>query len=226
MSVSQSQILSVLRRLDQAFPLPPGWPDGDWPVSGAFEPERFEVVLGAILTQNTDWRNVEKALERLAKRGLAAVEPIAACTAEDLEDAVRPAGYFRQKSRYIKEVAAFIRRYPGEFFRDVTREELLSIRGIGPETADSILLYACQRPHFVVDTYTRRVFSRYGWLSESVRYEEMKEFFESRLPVDLALYKRSHALIVEQAKQVCRKKPLCEDCVLRGECATALCSGE
>ena len=108
--------------------------------------------------------------------------------------------------------------YPGDFYRQIRREELLSIKGIGPETADSILLYACDQPHFVVDAYTRRIFSRYGLLSEKASYQEVQRFFESQLPVDVSLFKRFHALIVEHGKQTCKKIPACPDCVLQREC--------
>lgn len=117
-----------------------------------------------------------------------------------------------QKSQRIKEIARFILEYE-DFYSSVTREELLELKGIGKETADAILLYACGRSEFVVDAYTYRVFSRYGVL-DGGSYDEIKKFFESQLPKDVELYKKAHALIVEHAKTVCRKEPLCERCVL------------
>lgn len=152
---------------------------------------------------------------------LVQADRIEECSQVFLEETIRSAGFYRQKAKRLKGIARFILDYPGDFYSEVRREELLSISGIGPETADSILLYACERPHFVVDAYTRRLFTRYGFLSPKASYQEVQQSFEFPLPDDVPLYKRFHALIVEHAKRICRKTPLCKDCVLRNECQAA-----
>lgn len=218
MRASHLGLLDIYQSLRRVYPLLEGWPNGDWPISRHFRPPRFEVILGSILTQNTNWKNVEKALKQLVQEGLVAARKVESCSVIQLEDAIRSSGFFRQKARRLKDVCRFILDFRGAFYREVGRDELLSIRGIGPETADSILLYACDQPHFVVDAYTRRVFVRYGLLRENSAYDEVKDFFQSRLPRDVNLYKRFHALIVEHAKQTCMKSPSCGRCVMADEC--------
>ena len=216
-----SSLIKIFQTLEKAYPSPKGWPHGEWPLSEKFKPLRLEVVVGAILTQNVNWNNVEKALSRMIEEQLVEADCIERCPQAFLEDTIRSAGFYRQKAKRLKGIAQFILAYPGEFYSEVRREELLSIPGIGPETADSILLYACDRPHFVVDAYTLRLFTRYGFLSRKGSYQEVQQFFESHLPADVPLYKRFHALIVEHAKQICRKTPVCKDCVFRTECQSA-----
>ena len=190
-------------------------------MSGHFQPRQFEVVLGAILTQNSSWTNVEKALRQLVQQNLVDANQILSCPLSQLEQAVRPSGFFRQKAHRLKTVAGFILDFPRDFYRQVRRDELLSISGVGAETADSILLYACDQPHFVVDAYTRRVFTRYGLLGEDAGHDDVKTFFQASLPNDVTLYKRFHALIVEHAKQTCKKRPHCRRCVLATSCRSA-----
>jgi len=214
-------LIKICQTLEKAYPSPKGWPNGEWPLSGKFRPRRLEVVVGAVLAQNVNWKNVEKALSRMIEEQLVEANRIDRCRQALLEDTIRSAGFYRQKAKRLKGIAQFILAYPGDFYSQIQREELLSIPGIGPETADSILLYACDRPHFVVDAYTRRIFTRYGMLSQRASYKEVQQFFESHLPVDVPLYKRFHALIVEHGKQICRKTPVCKDCVFRKECQAA-----
>ncbi len=187
-------------------------------MSGHFQPRQFEVVLGAILTQNSSWTNAEKALRQLVQENLLDAYQIASCPLSQLERTVRSSGFFRQKAHRLKMVSCFILNFPRDFYCQVKRDELLSISGIGAETADSILLYACDQPHFVVDAYTRRVFTRYGLLDEEADYDDVKTFFQSSLPKDVRLYKHFHALIVELAKQTCKKRPHCDRCVLATPC--------
>lgn len=214
-------IIEIYQTLEKAYPSLKDWPGGEWPISGKFNPPRLEVVLGAILTQNVSWRNVKKALSRMIDEQLVEANRIEHASEAFLAETIRSAGFYKQKANRLKEMTRFILDYPGDFYSKVAREELLAIPGIGPETADSILLYACDRPQFVVDAYTRRLFTRYGFLSEKASYGQVQRFFESRLPADVPLCKRFHALIVEHAKQVCRKAPLCQDCVFREECQSA-----
>lgn len=191
-----------------------------WPVDHDFRPREFEIVTGAILTQNTNWKNVEKALNRLEHSGLVSPEAVAEAGIEALEKAVMPSGFYRQKAGRLRSFSAFIISF-GSFagFKEkATRSELLSQKGVGPETADSILLYALGKRSFVIDAYTRRVFTRLGF-RDFGSYEEWRRFFETEATEDIALYRKFHALIVEHAKDFCRAKPLCGKCPLGEICA-------
>ena len=172
--------------------------------------ESLEISLGAILTQNTTWKNVEKTIEKLHEKGLVDAGKLKKIPEKELAELIRSSGYFNQKARKIKEFLG----YKGE----MTREGLLSIWGIGPETADSILLYAHGKPYFVVDAYTKRIFSRIGLCRKEAGYEEIQEIFHSCLENEPALFNEYHALIVEHAKRHCRKKPDCDGCPLGRIC--------
>jgi len=196
-------------------------PQGWWPADTP-----FEIMVGAILTQNTRWNNVEKAIERLKRANLLNAERIATCNAEQLAEHIRPAGFFRQKSRYLQTLGRFcfeaggiprLRRMPAS----ILRRRLLALTGIGPETADSILLYALDKPVFVVDAYTRRIFHRLGLLPEHIGYEETQRYFHDRLPHSLPLFREYHALIVAHAKHHCRARPVCATCPLQPPCPHA-----
>ena len=215
-------LIKIYQALEHRYPRMSGWPGGRWPVGGQFKPERLEVVAGAILTQNTRWSNVERALQGLVEEGLVEATTIDSCSLSRLEGAIRPSGFYRQKAVRLKRAARLILDFPGEFYQQVGREELLSTEGIGPETADSILLYACEQPYFVVDAYTQRIFARYGLLGEGASYQATQDFFQTHLPLDVGLYQRFHALIVEHAKQACRKTPLCDGCALQDQCRYGL----
>jgi endonuclease-3 related protein len=195
-----------------------------WPVSGAFLPEQLEIVIGSVLTQNTNWKNVEKAIDDMVKYGLIDAKTITECGKKKLQNAIKPAGFFIQKSETIRSLCKFIYGFEGDFYKSVSREQLLAIKGIGNETADSILLYACGKKEFVVDAYTYRIFSRYGLLKER-KYHEIKRFFETEAKRDAKLYKEFHALIVEHAKQTCRKVPNCTKCPLEGKCMQLILPG-
>ena len=213
-------LLEIYHKLERTYPLGSGWPEGDWPLSHRFRPARLEVVVGAILTQNVSWSNVEKAISRLIEANLTGTQDLLECPRSQLEEVIRPAGFFRQKAERMQRMARFIRQ-SDDFYGRVGREELLALPGVGPETADSILLYACNRLHFVVDAYTGRLLSRYGLVDAAAGYPEIQGLFHLSLPPELSLYKRFHALIVEHAKQTCKKRPVCEACVLRQECQEA-----
>jgi endonuclease-3 related protein len=179
------------------------------------------MMLGAILTQNTAWTNVEKAVANLRKAGAVNLDALQEASAEQIAEWIRPAGYFNQKTGYIKTMVAMItNRFDGSlnclFALDTPalRKELLSWRGVGPETADSILLYAAGRPVFVVDAYTKRVCSRHGWCSPKASYDEVARLFTDVLPEDAALYNEYHALIVRLCKEHCGTTPRCEGCPL------------
>ncbi len=185
-------------------------PQGWWPMKRGFSPPEWEVEVGAILTQNAAWTNVEKALGNLIRDGITSREALLKVHEKKLAELIMPSGYYNQKARKLRILAGFSGK--------PTRESLLSLWGIGPETADSILLYAYGIPTFVVDAYTRRIFTRIGTLSGKETYSEIKEVFESRIPRDIELYKEFHALIVRLAKENCRKKPECGGCPLEGGC--------
>lgn len=190
-----------------------------WPMKNGFSPPEWEVCLGAILTQNTNWRNVELALENLKAGKMTGPDDIIESGTPDLERLIKPSGFFRQKAARLKKFAVFVKGLGGfsGFSENVSRPQLLGVNGLGPETVDSILLYALGRPVFVIDAYTRRVFSRLGFAGLK-GYEGWRGFFEERLPRDVDLYKEFHALIVELAKSHCRKEPSCGRCPLNAEC--------
>jgi endonuclease-3 related protein len=185
----------------------------------------FEVCLGAILTQNTAWTNVEKAISALKQAGIMSADNLRDCDPEYLAQLIRPSGYFNLKSRRLKDFIDWLfLTHSGSLEQMFTinwhelRAELLRVRGIGPETADSILLYAGNKPTFVVDAYTRRLFHRLGLLPESAGYDETRSLFMNNLPEDVAMFNEYHALIVEQCKQYCRTRPDCAPCPLRDLC--------
>lgn len=162
------------------------------------EAERFEIAVGAILTQNTAWPNVEKALKSLAESAALAPEPLLALPMAELATLIRASGFHNAKALKLKALSAFWLRLQG---LTPTREALLAVHGVGPETADSIRLYAFAQPEMVVDAYTRRVFARLGWVPEDIRYEPLKAFCVTGLPRDTELYQEFHALVVEHAKR-------------------------
>jgi endonuclease III related protein len=181
----------------------------------------FEVCVGAILTQNTNWGNVEKAIANLKRGGLLSPASLRELPVDMLSKVIRPAGFFNVKSARVKEFIAWLfDNYGGSVERmsgaqlPELREELLTVRGIGPETADSILLYACAKPSFVVDAYTKRLLSALGIISGREGYEEIRSLFMENLPPNVELYNEFHALIVQHAKEHCRKKPRCAGCAL------------
>lgn len=183
---------------------------------------RFEIILGAILTQNTNWKNVEKALQNLKDAKCLSYKKISAMPIDQLAELIRPSGYYNQKAIKIKAFISFVNRfYKGSLKKlfsvetTLLRDQLLSIKGIGPETADSILLYAGDHLSFVVDLYTYRILTRHGWMPPEVVYHEMKEFFEESISKDIDLYKDYHAQLVAVGNNFCRKTPKCEDCPLR-----------
>ncbi len=189
-----------------------------WPAKS-----RFEVIVGAILTQNTNWTNVEKAISRLKEAGCLTPSAIHQTEAGTLAEHIRPAGYFNIKANRLKHFTNHLFKNHGGSLtkmlaaKDGLRDELLSINGIGPETADSIMLYAGGHPEFVVDAYTKRIFSRHGFIGEDASYDETKAVFTTALPGDAALFNEYHALIVRVAKDHCTKKdPECAGCPLAG----------
>jgi endonuclease-3 related protein len=181
----------------------------------------FEVMVGAILTQNTAWQNVERALDNLKAAGLLDPQWLYETDSRILEELIRPAGYFRIKTFRLKNFLSFLCSHYGwdlekMFSEDLwlLRDQLLSINGIGKETADSILLYAANQPIFVIDTYTRRIFQRHGVIASDMHYDALQTFVMKSLPKDVPLYNQYHALIVNTGKRYCRTVPRCEECPL------------
>jgi endonuclease III related protein len=207
-----SHLLTVYERLYAAFGPQHWWPGGS----------PFEILVGAVLVQNTAWRNVERAIRNLHDAGVMNPDALYALPAEELAELIRPAGYFQVKARRLRNLLKLvIEEYGGSlnamFAIDLVelREQLLGVHGVGPETADAILLYAGGLPTFVVDTYTHRVLARHGWIGYDAGYQEIKELCESSLPDDSALYNEYHALLVRVGKEYCRRAaPQCEACPL------------
>lgn len=188
-----------------------------WPAQN-----QFEVIIGAVLTQNTNWKNVEKAIENLKRDHLLSLAALHAAARSEVAEKIRPAGYYNIKAKRLKNLINFIyETYEGnldDFFREDTtslRKRLLSVNGIGPETADCILLYAARRPIFVIDAYTHRILSRHDLCDETTDYYALQDLFTAHLPEDFLLFNEFHALIVRTGKDFCRKSPLCEKCPLK-----------
>lgn len=202
----------------------PGTLESQWGVTEGWPAEsRFEIMAGAVLTQNTAWRNVERALANLRDRGWLSSQAVIEAPEAELAEAVRPAGYYRTKARYLKNASEWLESAGG--FGSLARrplralrKELLGVKGVGPETADAILLFALGQPVFVVDAYTRRLWKRLGWQGSDRPYDELRQAFEIGLPASPALFAGFHALIVTHAKAVCRTRPLCQECALRQDC--------
>jgi len=212
-NVDRAALLAIHDALLGAFG-PQGWWPGESPL---------EVAVGAILTQNTSWRNVERAIAALRAARVLDPEALLALPPRRLAELIRPAGFFRVKQRRVRSFLAWLRRRHGGRLEPLRhgplgahRAELLAVHGIGPETADSILLYAAGRPVFVVDAYTRRVFSRHGLVPPDAGYDRLQELFARRLPPRPRLFNEYHALIVRLGKEHCRPRaPRCGACPLR-----------
>lgn len=209
---SKKILYSIYQKLYRAFGPQHWWP-GDTP---------FEISVGAILTQNTNWANVEKAIQNLKRKNALSLRALHTMPVKVLAELIRPTGYFNIKARRLKSFITFLKNdYNGSMKKmrnkDIVslRNELLSIHGIGSETADSILLYALGKPVFVVDAYTKRVLSRHGIMDYKDSYDAFQELFHSLLKRDVQLFNEYHALFVRVGKTFCkRQKPICEKCPL------------
>ncbi len=183
-----------------------------WPAKSV-----MEMMVGAILVQNTAWTQAAKAVDALAANNLLSADGLLGVDDEILWGLIRPAGYFRVKARRLKSLAAFLAGYDdlGDLFSLETmelRRRLLRVNGVGKETADSIICYGARQPIFVVDAYTYRLFSRIGWVGEESDYDEMQELVHGSVPMETKLLGEFHALIVRHAKEHCRVRPVCNGC--------------
>ena len=225
-----NQMLKIYNSLFSHFS-PQRW----WPVTeeGKLHPEysdgpknekqQLEVIFGAILAQNTNWKNAEKAIVNLNKNNLIYVKKILKIEENILAEIIKSSGYHNQKAKKLKNFCDFLlKNYDGKLsllFKnniDGLREQLLSIKGIGPETADSIILYAAKKPIFVIDAYTKRILGRIGFREKT--YDELQELLMDNLPNSEKLFNECHALLVELGKNICKKEPLCEKCPINRHC--------
>lgn len=187
--------------------------------------EIFEIIIGAILTQSVAWKNVEKALFNLKKSGMLDPHVLKNSPLNLIAEKIRPSGYFNQKAIKIKNFLEWFEKEDFSFeliLKSKTgniRNNLLSIKGIGPETADSILLYGFSRKIFVIDAYTKRIFSRLGLIDSASTYEDVQNYFHYSVPGSAKVFNEYHALIVAHGKDVCKKNPLCKDCCIKSFCA-------
>lgn len=210
--MKDKRLISIYKKLFTAFG-PQNWWPGDTP---------FEVAVGAVLTQNTNWGNVEKAINNLKKEKVLNAKAIHDMPVNRLASLIRPAGYFNIKAKRLKAFIDFLmtgyhgsmKKMKGEDMHPL-RKKLLAVNGIGPETADSILLYALDKPIFVIDAYTRRVLSRHNILGHDETYDKFQELFHSALKKDVKLFNEYHALFVRVGKTFCKTKPICEGCPLK-----------
>jgi endonuclease-3 related protein len=210
----KSDLTRVFRHMLKAYGPQQWWP-ADTP---------FEVMVGAVLTQNTAWPNVEKAIANLKRAGMLSPKVIAQAPATEVAELIRPSGYFNIKAQRLQHFCTYLLAAGGKkrLARMETaelRHALLAVHGVGPETADDMLLYAFDRPVFVIDAYTRRIFSRLGLIEGDEPYEALRHGFEKALGPDVPLFNEYHALIVRHAKAACAKRPRCQGCCLARNCA-------
>jgi endonuclease-3 related protein len=205
--MKQQQLMTVYQRLIGAY--------GDqdwWPADSS-----FEVMVGAVLTQNTAWSNVEKAIENLKHADSLTLEGLLALPDEALAQLIRPSGYFNIKAKRLKNLCLWLAENGGEsklaaVDTGALRLSLLQVNGVGPETADDILLYAFARPVFVIDTYTRRLFSKLCLIQGTEPYEDLRQIFEAELEADVSLFNQYHALVVRHAREKCQQTAECRHC--------------
>ncbi|MFH1614219.1 MAG: endonuclease III domain-containing protein [Planctomycetota bacterium] len=205
-------LMDIYKRLYTRFGAQGWWPGHT----------RFEIIIGAILTQNTNWTNVEKAITNLRAANCLDSKTLYQINLEKLAELIRPAGYYNLKAKRLKNFVDWLYENfngdaddPARMSTAELREQLLTVKGIGRETADSILLYAFNKTAFVVDAYTARIVVRHRLIDADADYEQLKEFFENNLPCDVRLFNEFHALLVRLGKEYCRTRPRCTGCPLQ-----------
>lgn len=222
MKLGKPDLVSLYDVLLRAYGPQQDW----WP--GREDP--FEVIVGAILTQRTTWTNAARAIAALHRAQVLTPEAIRVTEKRVLEDLIRPAGFYRAKTKKLKAFCAMLwTEHTGDLSQllalplAVLRAKLLSVYGIGDETADAILVYAAGKPSFVIDAYTRRLLKRLGWISGNESYRHIQEAFTKALPTDVGVFSEYHALIIHHGKTHCRPRPVCEPCPLTDMCEFARC---
>lgn len=212
MNISQ-RLLNIFQQLLDFFG-PRNWWPGD---------TKLEIIVGAVLTQNTSWKNVERAITNMKHTGVLSVEALRAISETELAEIIRPSGFYRQKAERLKHLVEAIHGFlngqqtPETYDTYELRKRLLTIKGVGPETADSILLYAFDRPVFVVDSYTKRFLKNHGLYTGSEKYPDIQKFFAENLPADTYLFNEFHALIVYLCQTRCKTVPKCEGCPIEND---------
>ena len=213
----RDQLLDIYQRMLERYGPQHWWP-GD---------TRFEIMVGAVLTQAAAWTNVEKAIANLIRAGALSPKALRTLDEEELAQLIYPSGYFNSKARKLKALVDYLgQRYDGDLdamareSAEALRRELLEVYGIGEETADDILLYAMGKPAFVIDNYTRRIFFRLGLAAEKASYSTYRALFMEHLPGEPTLFNEYHALMVRHGREVCKKAPLCQGCCLLEVCPT------
>jgi endonuclease-3 related protein len=212
---TNAALLKIYNLLFRRYGSQHWWP-GDSP---------FEVMVGAILTQSAAWQNVEKAIVNLKTAGVMSPAALRQIPTPELAQLIHPTGYYNAKAVKLQALVRWLRASCGDNLNtlfamktDLLRRQLLDVHGIGPETADSILLYAGNKPVFVIDAYTRRIFDRLGLKPEKDNYDDWQIFFTGNLPQNTKLFNEYHALLVRHGKEACRKQPICDNCCLREIC--------
>ena len=212
---TNAALLKIYNLLFRRYGSQHWWP-GDSP---------FEVMVGAILTQSAAWQNVEKAIVNLKTAGVMSPAVLRQIPTPELAQLIHPTGYYNAKAVKLQALVRWLRAFCGDNLNtlfamktDLLRRQLLDVHGIGPETADSILLYAGNKPVFVIDAYTRRIFDRLGLKPEKDNYDDWQIFFTGNLPQNTKLFNEYHALLVRHGKEACRKQPICDNCCLREIC--------
>ncbi|MBW6516324.1 MAG: endonuclease III domain-containing protein [Candidatus Cloacimonetes bacterium] len=206
---SANELTDIYHKLFSCYGNQQWWPADD----------REEVIIGAILTQNTNWLNVTRALQNLKKNNLCSLHKLASASKATISELIKPSGYYNLKADRLQNCAHFLKDWqPASLTFEEARRYLLAIKGIGPETADSILLYAFHIPVFVIDTYTIRLLNRFFCISSGKNYSYYQSLFMNQLTKESDLYNEYHALIVQHCKSFCRRKPLCDNCPINSEC--------
>ena len=215
MRFNNPKIIRIYEMLEVHFGFLDWWPGES----------KLEIIAGAILTQQTSWKNVEKAIKNMKARNMMSFGLLLNADIKDIEDAVKPSGFYRQKAKRLRDFLAYIRENHSTIKNFLSkdamelRKELLSINGIGKETADSIVLYAAEKPIFVIDAYTKRAIKRIYGMENEMEYDELQDCIMKKIPKNLELYKDFHAQFVELCKNYCKKSnPLCTECPLRKVC--------
>ena len=190
------------------------------------EKQKLEICFGAILTQNTSWKNVEKAIIQLTNNNLINIKKIIKINNDELAKIIKSSGYHNQKAKKLENFCLFLKsNYNSDLKKlfsleiKTLRNELLSVNGIGPETSDSIILYAAKKPIFAIDAYTKRIYSRVFGIKKELKYDELQKIFMENLPNDEKLFNEYHALLVELGKNICKTKPLCDKCPINKLCS-------